>query len=374
MIQRDERRFANMRAGLLQLLQVLPDQPGRLRDTLVAVTSGADRIAWQDLIDAASYHGVLNVLDWRLVPDADVPRAAQAAARQRLAVQQIWHGHLMSGLCTAVSALAAAGVRVCAVKGPVLAERLYPVPEARHCLDLDLLVRPEDFDHAVETLTHVGYRTGDPLTSDYLRRYSHHLEFSGAGLPPLELHFRTYAGFGAELPAGVLFDRAEPFRLSKTISVLTPSPEDEFLYLSVHAAGHSFIRLVWLYDLKLLILRHPSLDWDRVARTAATYGVTGPLAYATRLLQLWLGMPLGDLPPGLQRRNLRARMADWLLDEVSAPQPKSVRDNLGGLLFTSLLCDRVRSGGWLIQHHVLRSARRRLRQMAPSVLPERWSS
>ena len=374
MIQRDERRFGTMRSGLLQLLQVLPEHPDRFRDRLVALTSGEDPFTWWDLIDAASYHGVLNLLDWSLVPDVDIPRPAHEAAQQRLAVQHIWHGHLMSGLRNAVSALAAAGVPVCAVKGPVLAERLYPAPEARHCLDLDLLVRPEDFDRAVETLTQVGYKTGDPLTISYLRRYSHHLELSGTGLAPIELHFRAYAGFGAELPAEVLFDRAAPFRLSDKISVVTPSPEDEFVYLSVHAAGHSFIRLVWLYDLKLLLRHYPQLDWERVAATAQRFGVIGPVAYGTQLLQWWLGVPLPNLPKGLRHRTVRSKMADWLLDEVSRPQPKSMRDNFGGLLFTSLLCDRVTAGGWLFQHHVLRSARRRLRQMAPTVLPERWSA
>jgi hypothetical protein len=56
---------------------------------------------------------------------------------------------------------------------------------------------------------------------------------------------------------------------------------------------------------------------------------------------------------------VRTRLADWLLPEVSSQQPASPRDNFGGLLFTSLLCDRLSSGFFLMQHHVTRSLRRR---------------
>jgi hypothetical protein len=51
-----------------------------------------------------------------------------------------------------------------------------------------------------------------------------------------------------------------------------------------------------------------------------------------------------------------------------------MKDNFGGLLFTSMLCDRVGSGAWLLQHHILRSTKRRLKRAAPTYLPENWSA
>jgi putative nucleotidyltransferase-like protein len=369
-----ERRIAARRPLLLQLLQLVPDEPDRFRRTIQTAADREGPALWQDLIASASYHGVLGVLDWRILSEAHVSKDVQESTERRLAIQQIWHAHLMRGLETAVAALAGEGIEACAVKGPVLAERLYSEPAARHCLDLDLLVRPEDFDRAALVLARAGYGTGDAASTTYLRHYGHHVDFSGTGMAPIELHFRTYAGFGVELPASVLLDRAEPFRLSATLSVLAPSPEDEFLYLATHAAGHSFIRLVWLYDLKLLVRRYPSLDWDRVASCAVALGVATPVAYAARLLQSWLGVPVDGLSRSFRRPSVRSKMADWLLSEVSRPQPRSMRDNLGGLLFTSLLCDRLASSAWLVQHHVLRSTRRRLRQRVPGLFPERWSS
>jgi hypothetical protein len=172
----------------------------------------------------------------------------------------------------------------------------------------------------------------------------------------------------------MLLARAQTFSLGGGLSVLVPPPEEEFVHLAAHAAGHSFIRLVWLYDLKLLCRRHPSLDWMGVADLAERYSVQAVVAYTLRLLEQWLDVSPANIPMALTRPSLRAHVADWLLTEVSTPQPASARDKLGGLLFTSLLCDRARSGLWLWQHHLGRMTRRRLYQLAPVYLPERWSA
>ena len=138
--------------------------------------------------------------------------------------------------------------------------------------------------------------------------------------------------------------------------------------------SHSFIRLVWLYDLKLFVRRHPSLDWAAVARAAQSLGVAAAVAYTARLLNRWLAVDGMLFPEPFMRRGLRAHLADWLLAEASRPQPVSARDNLGGLLFTALLCDTTRRGVSLVGHHGWRTLRRRLRRLAPGYLPEEWSA
>jgi hypothetical protein len=212
------------------------------------------------------------------------------------------------------------------------------------------------------------------VTADYLRRHGHHLHLSRADTPPIELHFCAYAGFGIVLPSAFLMDRAQTHQLTDTATVLVPAPEDEFVYLATHAAGHSFIRLMWLYDLKLLVRAQQALDWDEVGRRAEAFGVASAVAYTVRLLQAWLGVEIPLRSRRLQRRGVRSRLADRLLVEVSTPQPVSVRNNLGGLVFTSLLCDRPSSSVALMQHHLLRSTRRKLKRLAPDHLPESWSA
>jgi Uncharacterised nucleotidyltransferase len=364
----------SLRPTLLSLLRAIPDHPAEFASAIETLAHRNDPRVWQGLVACASQHGVLGVIDQQLTAHAQLPANVRETTERRVGIDQLWHEHMVRSLEDAVGALAQAGVETCSMKGPVLAARLYPPSTIRHCLDIDLLVRPDDLDRAMAALTSVGYATETGVSTTYRRLHAHHLGFSRPATAPIELHFRAYAGFGVVLAADVLFDRAEPFQLNDHLTVLAPSPEDEFLYLATHAAGHSFIRLVWLYDLKLLVGRYPSLDWDRVAHRAQALGVATPVAYTTRLLHDWLGVPAGDLPARLLRRAVRTRLADWLLPEVSRPQPASALDNFGGLLFTSLLCDRMGSGAWLLQHHILRSTKRRLKQAAPAYLPDHWSA
>jgi putative nucleotidyltransferase-like protein len=369
-----ESLIESLRPSLLSLLKAIPDHPAAFAGAIEALAGRNDPDVWQGLVACASQHGVLGVIDRPLTAQPQLPPEVRETTERQIAIDQLWQDHMARGLEDAVGTLAQGGVKACAMKGPVLAARLYPASTIRHCLDIDLLVRPADLDRAMAALTQAGYTTDAGVSATYKRRHAHHLGFSRPATAPIELHFRTYAGFGVVLSADVLFERAEPFRLNDQLSVLAPTPDDEFLYLATHAAGHSFIRLVWLYDLKLLVGRYPSLDWDRIARRAEELGVATPIAYTTRLLHDWLGVSAGDLSTHVRRRGVRTRMADWLLPEVSRPQPASARDNFGGLLFTSLLCDRVRSGAWLLQHHLLRSTRRRLKKAAPAYLPEDWSA
>jgi hypothetical protein len=369
-----ERPVDALRPVLLSLLKTIPDQPDEFSDLVARLASRNDAELWQGLIACASHHGVLAVVDRQLTTHAMVPQDVRDTTERRLVIDRLWQDHLVESLEAAVGALAGCGIETCAMKGPVLAARLYPSTATRHCLDIDLLVKPGDFRGAVDALKNAGFTTSSGVSAAYLQEHSHHLAFSRPHTAPIELHFRAYAGFGVVLPASVLLDRATPFQLTPTLSVLAPSPEDEFIYLATHATGHSFIRLVWLYDLKLLVLRYPSLDWEQIGVRCKALGVSTPVAYAARLLNEWLGVSAGPLNRRSPRLGLRTGIADFLLAEVSRPQPPSVRDNLGGLVFTALLCDTWSASAWLLQHHILRGTRRRLKNLAPAYLPEEWSA
>jgi len=351
-------------AALLALLRNGLDKPP-------AATEQPDLA--KQLMSRAAYHGVLGVISPLLPAMFALSDDDREALARRLALEELWHIHLMEGVKSAVRALAACGVQACALKGPVLAQRFYEPPSARQAMDVDLLVRPSELARALAALTAAGYAHETGVTAEYLLEYGHHLGVSKPETAPTELHFRAYAGFGTEVPADIVMGRARPFDLGDAGSVLIMAPEDEFVYLAAHAAGHSFIRLVWLYDLKQLLAHHSGLDWQRVAATAESFELATVVGYAIGLLQRWLGVTVTNLPDGLKRRGVRVRLADRLLTEVSTPQPKSVRDNVGGLLFTSMLCDRVGSGAWLVQHHAVRAIRRRIYRLAPNYLPEPWA-
>jgi hypothetical protein len=66
-------------------------------------------------------------------------------------------------------------------------------------------------------------------------------------------------------------------------------------------------------------------------------------------------------------------VAKLLLDYVSTPSRPSITDNLGGLIYTALLCDRATTGMRLVSHHVLRALKRRAHRAVPQALPPSWA-
>jgi hypothetical protein len=291
---------------------------------------------------------------------------------RRRVIESLWHAQVRASLTDAIRTLAAGHIPVCALKGPALGARLYDDPSVRPSMDVDLLIRRDDLPRAVELLSAAGYRGDDDgVARAYLIRHSHHLSFSRPNQPGLELHFHAYAGFGAVLSSGALMDRAHAFELDG-VPLLVPSAEDELVYLAVHAAGHSFIRLLWLYDLKQLLARNPALDWNAVAERARTWRVAGPVGEAIDLLATWLHVHVPAVPR-LASPGVRRRAARLLLGHVSTPAERSASDNLGGLVYTALLCDRPGSSLWLVSHHIGRALKRRVHSAAPRTLPASWS-
>jgi hypothetical protein len=357
-----------MDALLRSLIAAIPDDPASF-STIVGSLSTE---TWPLFLEAAARHGVLGILSPYL-QNGLVPEPLRESFARTEVVRSMLYGRLVQSLCDVVARFDAVNVPVCALKGPALAARLYGDPTARSSVDLDLLVSDDHFARAAAALRADGYSEGPSATAAYLRRHSHHLHFSKPGAVPIELHFVAYAGFGVAVPASALLDRAVPYTLPQAGRVLVPSPEDEFIYLAVHAAGHYFNKILWICDLKFLVATHPELDWDVIATRARENGVATIVGYVLKLLDQWLEMPLPDASKLFPSSSLRIAGADLLLPMASKALTRSRIDNLKGLVFTALLCDRVGSTLWMLQHHGFRSIRRRAQRTAPSMLPESWS-
>lgn len=243
------------------------------------------------LLLTAVRHGLLAPLAGRLPSDD-----AELRVRfERLAAGvRLRDARLREALEEVLPALAAAGVVPVALKGPVLADRLYPDPALRAATDLDLLVPEDQLDRSVGALLALGFRRGAPMVDAYQRRHHHHLHLLRSAGPDVELHFRPQSGFGARLPGQDFLARALPYRTARGTPLRILAPEDELLTLAVHAAGHVLARGEWVLDLILFLERHPGLDWEVVRKRAAAYRCRRPLAWALSHLAD-LGAPV---PPG----------------------------------------------------------------------------
>jgi hypothetical protein len=288
----------------------------------------------RELFARAELHGVAGVI-WDAWKSAEVPidrelettLEAGAIARE---LDYAGHVALLHQVDVALT------VPAVALKGPLFAERYYQRPSARGTSDVDLLVSEEDLDRAIESLGPLGYTVLDSSQQiAWSRREHHHLHLTRPGCPDLELHFHAYRGFGVTLRTGALAHGSLPARSFERLRVA--APEDELVYLAVHAASHRFGRLSWLYDLRLVVERM-SPDAIRIAaQNARAWGVSRVVALAAELLVETLGVaqevvaPLGTLP--------RARRA-FVRAMVAEPRARLL-GSASRFAYTTMLADSV---------------------------------
>lgn len=337
-----------------------------LPEDQTALIAGAAAVEdWSALLESAADHGVEDYLFRRLIrAGARPPEAVVAHFRRLQAAKAAWTLQLVAQLDRILDALAAAGIPAVALKGPILGERLYGAEGFRSSSDLDVLVAYGQVRSALAALAPLGYVADEAKLARALSG-DHNVALDSAS-PPLELHFHLFRRFGVTLRADDFLARAVPYQTRRGRVVQVLSPEDEFLFLCVHAAAHGFARLAWLFDLKLLPAKHPAFDWDTLLQRAQARRVVTSVVFACALLRQRLGLEtpvLSRLTPQ-QRQWLRVneRLFDQAMRRYNQPR-RSFGAKLGFFvasnLYQSSLHDQWRSRFRFLGLTVLRTLQRR---------------
>ncbi len=298
--------------GARALLEVLRAWPGAVEGP-VPEDAGA-------LVHAAARHGLAGFVQHALGRSGWTLEEAVRTNLRREALAQAARGMRVKALLLrSLDALAAEGVVPVLLKGYGLGMRFYPEPLQRATTDVDLLVADAQVAAASRVLEGLGLKPLGAKEAAHAREHEHHLTFSGpAGL--VELHFRALAGYGQTLEAEALLARAEEATLEgRRVRYLRA--EDELVYLAVHASNHLLQRLAWLFDLKLLVLGRPGLDWGGVGEVARGTAFPHLAWYALEAARRLMGAPVPDevlasLAPPTWQRGLAARFftAERLLE------------------------------------------------------------
>jgi hypothetical protein len=165
-----------------------------------------------------------------------------------------------------------AGVRFIALKGSALAPLLYESPELRPMVDVDILIRIQDWPRARAAMVKAGYRL--PLEKDERYWLANYFNMP-VGTPDekpssLDLHWSLGQEVRYRIDDAGIWKRAVPYRIDGR-RFLRLSDEDLLLNLILHMAYHYFdARLLWLYDIRLLCLRRP-VDWSLAVARAAEW-------------------------------------------------------------------------------------------------------
>ena len=296
-------------------------------------------------------------LDWdALLADADTedllpalaaaaPATAPLPARRRLtealAAGRARHLVMTRALAPVLARFEADGIPAMVLKGPALADTVYPDPAWRPFGDLDVLVRRDDRWRADGALLALGHRrVADGHTWEF------DMDFDGATLYAspdgvhVDLHWALvteprYAWSGE--PEAVLWQRAVPLTLAGR-PVRGLAREDLVLYLATHlAVHHALAGLLRHWDVALLLASGP-LDWNALLARAARWRVRRPLYFVLRTVERAFGplVPTGVLT-ALAPRGPRAALLGALLEDAGAERRARLE-----YVVTLLLVDRGR--------------------------------
>jgi hypothetical protein len=269
----------------------------------------AATVDWSALTQLLLAGRVLTMLGPRILAlggarASDELQAALATALERGRHQEVLL-QLAGGL--AMDALAAAGIRSAALKGPLLGAAIYGEPGRRPSSDVDLLVPAENLHSAVEVARELGYEGPiDHPMADGLPTLHFSLTHKSGELPPLELHWRIHwyeRRFARERLLPPSPESPNHWR---------PAPEDELAALLLYYARDGFTGLRQASDLGGwwdrfgTEVRNGALDETIAAYPELAAALTTAKARASSAIGLLASLSRRELGP---RQRIAVRLA-----------------------------------------------------------------
>ena len=223
----------------------------------------------------------LGVADDHRHPDAAALLGATTRARTE-------HTERMHWLRPLVDRLAAAAVDVLVMKGVALASTVYPAPELRPMVDVDLLVPAPRILDAIGELTTAGWVEHGSLPQHHLRR-GQEIDLRGPAGEKLDLHWHLHPAVVVpdhEAESDVaFFERAVPLPAVGAGAVML-DPTDQLFHVLVHGGTNGWpSHPLWVADAALLIDGTDSFDADRFVALVRDCRVNVPVVTALDLLR-----------------------------------------------------------------------------------------
>jgi hypothetical protein len=265
-------------------------------ENLICAVLRGETSAWPDARDVApieiflvrsDFHGVQALLHERLRASA-WPSELLQRLRENAVGRAMWELRHQQVLTRTLAALAAGGVEPVLFKGTALAYSLYANPVLRARGDTDLIVAPESTAQVDAALKELGFVRDVAVSGDFVSYQACYTrEEDGGETHTLDLHWRIN---NSEVLAR-LFSYEELRRQAQALPrlcslALGASPVHALLIACMHRATHKqnpmYVqgvphydadRLIWLYDIHLLVGTLSQAQWDEFARLAGSKGL-----------------------------------------------------------------------------------------------------
>jgi len=251
----------------LLLSAISPDRTPEIDNRIRSLAEKS--LDWDYLFVFARRHGVLQLLYFQLQQcAADLIPPDQLQRLQKYFQENSARNVVLAAeLRRLIELLESKGIEAVPYKGPVLALFAYGNLTLRRFVDLDVLVRREQANGAIDLLLTDGYEFSKPLSlsqRELLLRTQHNLQLRrDMGQLIVELHSEVASNlFASSVQADDLWSSLSEIKLNQT-NIKTLAVEDLIFSLCVHGSRHLWERLLWICDIGWIVARH-QVNWSKL--------------------------------------------------------------------------------------------------------------
>jgi hypothetical protein len=257
-----------------------------------------DHVNWDEVIPLVNHHRVGGLLFYwirKLKFESRLPRdVCRDLERVSQHVVTIWEDHRRI-LKRILRQFRESETEVILLKGAQLGHTEYPHFTLRPIEDIDLLIRRPDRSRVIKFMLAMGfnlYETNQTCDKFFIRKKQ-------AGKPIfIEIHsnlqtpIRLNRSFNIDIDK---FWKDTQEMNSNGFSFLQLCPTHNLIYLAAHLSHHHFSRLIWAYDVALLIQRHgEEIDWEKLEELCVRMRIRSPLYHGLRLCRELFGISIPE--------------------------------------------------------------------------------
>jgi Uncharacterised nucleotidyltransferase len=289
------------------------------------------------LVSAAAEHGVLGLLHARLSQcgalDALGPPARDFLQRLRIDITA-QHLRAHCELKALAATLSVTGIGWVVIKGPAVAALGYDDPALRYFVDVDVLVKNEDFGDVIDLLCGDGAVLMDVNWEAQLELDRSEAELLLPFQTPFDLHWHPVNNGRARgttnIDVGAVLSRKRVLSVGPSGAEFpVPDAVDNMILVALHGSLSGGHKLTWMKDLERLSASDPP-DWELLVERAGVAGVGPPVGL---MLQRSVRL-LGAAVPAATIKGLLGRRP-WA-DALSAGERLATSTSLGGFARTGM--------------------------------------
>ncbi len=283
-------------------------------------------VDWEEVFAGVMQNGLIGLAYNYLSANPTLsgpPPAFREQVKQAFILQSLRMAWINRNIRQVLGALNDSGIDYMVVKGPAVAQMLFPNPNLRVYNDLDLIVRERNWEDVSRLLFQLGYSVlaGQPAPPPKVipQETDHETEYLNA-----EENFRVEAHYDDILRTGLMARDTEAFwRRSiqlefQGIPIRTLCLEDQLVYLCAHAHHHLYSRLNWFSDIALIVRdRADQVNWQALAATIQAEEAQVPVYYTLYYLGRLVGI---HAPASFMERIRPDAFRRWAHDLLMPPQ------------------------------------------------------